>query len=311
MILSMLPFLPKGAMNSSISKPVPLYDDFEGPSCTPLIVKFLRGISIRPERQLPHRHPYYELFWFSRGTGTFLNDTSRIPFSPGTLGFVAPGRVHYWETSRDAEGWLLAFKPELLRSISTLPPLTSLPIFSYLTKKPLVKAIGKDAQDIQNLIDSLVHEFTGNSQLREPSIQSLMSLLLIHCSRLFPSQQSHVQGASRLITQRFMDLLDESIPAIRQVQEYAAELHITPHRLIECVKECTGQTAGSLIEERLLTEAKRLLLHTGLTMAEIAYNLGFKDPSHFGHFFKRHTGHSPGMERRLTAQSPPKPSLPS
>jgi AraC family transcriptional regulator, transcriptional activator of pobA len=68
---------------------------------------------------------------------------------------------------------------------------------------------------------------------------------------------------------------------------------MTPDRLNDHVKRATGVTAGHLLRQRILTEAKRQLVFTRLTVGEIAYELAFADPSHFGRFFKKQTGTTP------------------
>ncbi|MES1155772.1 MAG: helix-turn-helix domain-containing protein, partial [Pseudorhodoplanes sp.] len=74
---------------------------------------------------------------------------------------------------------------------------------------------------------------------------------------------------------------------------YADRLAMTADRLNTHVKRATGVTAGHLICHRILTEAKRELVFTGRAVAEIAYDLGFTDPSHFGRFFRKQTGTTP------------------
>ncbi len=68
---------------------------------------------------------------------------------------------------------------------------------------------------------------------------------------------------------------------------------MTADRLNDHVKRAAGVTAGHLIRQRVLTEAKRELVFTGRAIHEIAYELGFADPSHFARFFRKQTGMSP------------------
>ena len=74
---------------------------------------------------------------------------------------------------------------------------------------------------------------------------------------------------------------------------YADRLAMTPDRLNDHVKRATGVTAGHLIRQRVLTEAKRQLVFTNQAIQEIAYDLSFSDPSHFARFFRAQTGSTP------------------
>ncbi|MDB6080659.1 MAG: AraC family transcriptional regulator, partial [Akkermansiaceae bacterium] len=92
---------------------------------------------------------------------------------------------------------------------------------------------------------------------------------------------------------------------------YAKMLGVTSGHLNDTVSAQTGRPAGALIRERILLEARRLLLHSELQIAEIAYHLGFGDPSYFARFFRREDGRPPGdfrMEIREKYRSEPESS---
>ena len=88
-------------------------------------------------------------------------------------------------------------------------------------------------------------------------------------------------------------LVEEHFRRERLLSFYADKLAMTPDRLNDHVKRATGVTAGHLIRQRVLTEAKRQLVFTGAPIHEIAYDLAFSDPSHFTRFFRKQTGTTP------------------
>ena len=88
-------------------------------------------------------------------------------------------------------------------------------------------------------------------------------------------------------------LLDASFRTERLLGFYAAKLGMTIDRLNEQVKRSTGVTAGHLIRQRVLTEAKRQLVFTTQPIHDISAELGFADPSHFARFFRKQTGTAP------------------
>ena len=77
------------------------------------------------------------------------------------------------------------------------------------------------------------------------------------------------------------------------VHDYSLLLHVTESRLTSVTKRITGITAGQFVQERSLLEAKRLLIHSGATVSQIAFQLGFDDPAYFSRFFKKGAGRSP------------------
>ena len=84
----------------------------------------------------------------------------------------------------------------------------------------------------------------------------------------------------------------------RQVKVYADMLGVTANHLVETVRQTTGMTPGRILSDRLMLEAKRLLVHTQQSLSEIAYHLAFSDPSQFGRWFKNTGGLSPGKFRQ-------------
>jgi AraC family transcriptional activator of pobA len=88
-------------------------------------------------------------------------------------------------------------------------------------------------------------------------------------------------------------LIEEHFQTERQLAFYADKLAMTVDRLNDHVKRAIGVTAGHLIRQRVLTEAKRQLVFTSQPINEIAYALAFSDPSHFARFFRKHTGAAP------------------
>jgi AraC family transcriptional regulator, transcriptional activator of pobA len=75
-------------------------------------------------------------------------------------------------------------------------------------------------------------------------------------------------------------------------------LNISVDHLNKTLKIQTGKTAHQFIEEMLLVESKALLLHTELSVAEIAWQLAFTDPSHYNKFFRKLTAVTPLMYRK-------------
>jgi len=103
---------------------------------------------------------------------------------------------------------------------------------------------------------------------------------------------------SHSLVGRFRQCVDEHVPRIVKVGDYAKLLRISRYRLNRKVNEQIGTTASRVIHDRLLLEAQHLLLHSESTVSEIAYSLHFVDPSYFGRFYRRRQGVTPAEYRR-------------
>jgi len=103
---------------------------------------------------------------------------------------------------------------------------------------------------------------------------------------------------------RFEKMIESHFRSRRPLAEYARELAISPTHLNRIAHQAAGRSASALVSERMLREARRLLIYTNLTAAEIAYELGFNDPAHFSRVFAKGTGLPPVLFRQRLSQNP-------
>jgi AraC family transcriptional activator of pobA len=128
------------------------------------------------------------------------------------------------------------------------------------------------------------------------SMRSLLALIAVGVARLAASRARTgtitLAPADATVAQ-LRALVDEFFRSEHLLGFYAEKLGMTVDRLNDHVKRATGVTAGHLIRQRLLTEAKRQLVFTTQPIQDIAQELSFSDPSHFARFFRKHTGTTP------------------
>jgi AraC-like DNA-binding protein len=74
---------------------------------------------------------------------------------------------------------------------------------------------------------------------------------------------------------------------IKTAKEFAANLSVHPNHLNALLKKHTGQNISTHIKNRLLEEAKVLLLQTDWNLQDIGYSIGFADQPNFNLFFKK------------------------
>jgi AraC family transcriptional regulator, transcriptional activator of pobA len=144
-------------------------------------------------------------------------------------------------------------------------------------------------------------KYNGNSrpEQRDRIVRLLLQLILMKMNRFYlPGNGTNSSRREAELVRRFLVNLEQNPKVASAVSSHAASLSVSPETLSETVKKETGKTPGTLIRERVLLEAKRLLLHTSLSVSEIAYQLLFKDPSYFNRFFRRATGKTPAEFRK-------------
>jgi AraC family transcriptional activator of pobA len=134
-----------------------------------------------------------------------------------------------------------------------------------------------------------------NDVIRNSFIEILYDLLLSNNNRKDlepPRRDSKFE-----LTTKFLELLSEFFRTERQVIFYASKLFITPRHLSQVVKAVTGKTAGELIDEIVIGEAKILLANHSLNISGVAEALNFANSSFFGKYFKKNTSLSPSVYR--------------
>lgn len=156
---------------------------------------------------------------------------------------------------------------------------------------------------LESILDELSHPQAANSMM----IVAHLRIVLVTILRASGMEEiaTFTHGNSAHYLQRFRQLLEAGFRAHHPVSHYAQELGITHDRLHAiCVREL-DKTPKSLIAERLAREAALGLERSTLSVKQLSYSLGFRDPAHFSNFFRRMTGLTPGRFRRLTVTANP------
>ncbi len=111
--------------------------------------------------------------------------------------------------------------------------------------------------------------------------------------QLKSSNRSVSNNIDEILLNEFNFLLTKNIKHSRSVKYYADRLAISTKKLNSMLKEYTGKRAKEYIEERIISDAKKLLLETPDTIKQISYTMGFTEPTNFNKFFKKYNSITP------------------
>ena len=276
----------------STSQAIPLYPfPYAGDHAFPFRINYLDPADSSEWDSDPDRHAFYALFWFESGRGTHHIDFEPYPLRPNTLFLLRPGRVHFFDIQTPVSGYALFFPDEFIA------PLTNadvVPLFYTTDLYPVVTPRPAETTHFKQLIHWIYAEYSRPARGQLNAIQHLMQLLFIAIERAHRLPTTSA-GFSTLhpLTTRFQLLIDQEFHREHQLQAYAARLGVTPDHLSQVVKDSLGVTAASLIRQRIMVEARRLLAHTDYTATQIGHLVGFDDSAYFGRFFKRESGQTP------------------
>ena len=244
-----------------------------------------------------HRHRnLFQILVIARGGGEMTYETATIPFE-APCAILTPATVAhgYRFRAEETEGFVVSFTEDEVQGIGERSG-EALARLRALSTDPVVSFGEAEVARVMTLCNALNEESFLAREGYRLAMRGYLVLVAIEIARLAASRAR--TGAMTL------KVADPTVEALRQLVEthfrterllnfYAAKLAMTADRLNDHVKRATGVTAGHLIRQRVLTEAKRQLVFTNQPIHEIAYDLAFSDPSHFARFFRKQTGSTP------------------
>ena len=245
-----------------------------------------------------HRHRnLFQVLLIESGGGEMSFETSIVPFkAPAAI--LVPARVahgfHF--RPRVTDGWVLTFTEDVAGAIGENSGEALARLKTVATDPILLLAGAGEAKHLSRLCAELNEEASFAREGYRLAMRALLAMIAIEVVRLAASRAR--SGAVTLApadarVEELRRLIDANFRQQRQISFYAKSLAMTADRLNDHVKRATGVTAGHLIRQRVLTEAKRQLVFTNQSIHEIAYDLAFSDPSHFTRFFRKQTGTTP------------------
>ncbi len=257
---------------------------------------------------LPHRHEFYTILLLRNACGKHFVDYVEYPMKPGIIFLLSPGQVHQVISNIKPAGDIIMFNDEFLeRNYIDKDFISNLGLFSCSTSVPPIEVPVEMMDQFSAYGNEISKAFNSNNSYKYDIIASYLKLFLISCrSYAVASQEENPQAleAGKQLVRKFKMLLEENFEKWHRVSTYADEMSITPDYLNNVVKSNIGKTAKELINDRVILEAKRIGLHTQLSNKEIAYQLGFDDPSHFSKFYKNNEGISfAAFRKTLSIQS--------
>jgi len=245
-----------------------------------------------------HRHRnLFQILLIESGAGEMTFEAARLPFAAPAAILVPAAVAHGFRFEpRVTQGWVLTFTEDAAVALADRAR-EALTRLRALASHPIIPIT--DEAERARLSKLCAELFEEGSLAREGyrvAMRGLLALIAVGVARLAASRARTgsvtLQPADATVAQ-LRALVDEFFRREHQLGFYAEKLGMTVDRLNDHVKRATGVTAGHLIRQRVLTEAKRQLVFTTQPIQDIAEELAFSDPSHFARFFRKHTGTTP------------------
>ena len=245
-----------------------------------------------------HRHRnLFQILLIERGGGEMTFDAAQLSFTAPAAILIPPATAHGFRFEPDVtDGWVVSFSEDAAGALTDRAG-EALARLRTLAEQPIVP-IGDEIE--RRRLSALCAElFEEHGLAREGyrlAMRGILVLIAVGVARLAASYARTgavtLRPADATVAQ-LRALVDEHFRRERLLGFYAEKIGITVDRLNDHVKRATGVTAGHLVRQRVLTEAKRQLIFTTQPIHDISEELAFADPSHFARFFRKQTGTTP------------------
>jgi AraC-like DNA-binding protein len=237
----------------------------------------------------PHKHHnYFELILLTSGTGTHTIDFHAYAINPPTLFTVRRDQIHHWNILSEPKGYVVIIKKSFIEKSLDRELYHLFDKISRFTCTPI-----HYTDYLEKLLELLSLECADSSSVNFIYLEGLLKALLSKIYESIAHEKSKVEHVPSNLLEQFKELLANEEVNMKQVAQYAEKLNTTPQNLNAVCRKFANQSASELIQSHILSEAKRLLIYTSKTIAEIAFQLQFTDASHFVKYFKKHEGQTP------------------
>ena len=265
-----------------------------------LISRFAPYLKIHKNLQQAHKHTFYHLVFFTEGAGSQTIDFQKFEVKPYQIYFMIPGQVHHWAFEGKVDGYVVNFSPKFFQSFLLKPDyLEQFPFFSGNANEAVINVEENLRIKLIGIFEKLLSETVENQRTTLDMVKLLLLELFILIGRtVITPQLKQTSPYNLTLLKNFKNLIETNYINNRLPKDYAELLYITPNHLNALCNDLLGIPAGEVIRNRVVLEAKRLLVNPQLGITEVANHLNFADNSYFTKFFKKQAGITPEEFRK-------------
>ncbi len=242
----------------------------------------------------PHKHDFYAAMLFTHGSGIHEIDFTVYDVKPGSLFFLALGQTHHWQLSDDIEGYIFFHSQEFYDLIYIKDSVRDFGFFSSMSQSRHIALQKDQTDDVAQLFQKILSEYKEQNELKTQMVVSLMTQLYIDATRMMVNSES--QNRHDYYSQRFLEfenLVESHFITEKAPSKYANMMHMTQKHLNRIVKTVVNKTTSDIIADRVILEAKRMLVYSENHFNQVAFDLGYEDYAYFSRLFKNKTNESP------------------
>ena len=240
----------------------------------------------------PHVHrDLNHIILIAEGGGSMRADGDAVAFDAPCLLLVPAGIIHGFTWHRDSRGWVTtiadSYLQHLLNRDGDLQPM-------FRTPRAVPLPPG-DLGEVEARIERLAQELAWAGPGQRAAVEALLLWLMVQALRraALTEDGTIAGGRQARLVARLRERIEQRFRSREPVADHARALGVSETALRHACARVAGLSPAAMLDERALLEARRLLLYSNLSVAEVAYAIGFEDPAYFSRFFTRHAGRPP------------------
>jgi len=240
--------------------------------------------SFIPEK--PHRHTFHQILYVEEGAGIHKIDFEDYSIDSPIIYFISAGQVHDLNFKKQVtKGYLINFNAEFFTSfLAKSHCIDKLPFFRINGNFTSYQIKQEKAEELKEIFDKINFEYKQQKRKSEDLIRIYLLELFYFILNDEENTDENINITNqRILINKFQKLVEENYTAEHYPKFYADKL---------------AKKAGEIIRNRIILEAKRLLINSELSISQISFQLGFEDNSYFTKFFKTHARISPSEFRQ-------------
>jgi len=252
-----------------------------------------------------HAHDFYSVILFTGGTGSIVINNDSYKVQSQTICIIGPNQMHSFEGLEDVKGTIFFFCQDFY--VEEFSFIRLLNLFAYTTQtgsEVCYPCMGIDDREF-NAINSVINSIKNEYDLYTPSnnsaviIRSHLNILVLKLTELFESKSGKSNKNDSILIHSLSHMVDSYFIKEQHLAFYTSAFNISESQLNDICQRHFNSGLKKILQNRLMQEARKLLLSSDLSVSEIAYKLNFEDNSYFNKVFKSKTGLTPKKFRDI------------
>ena len=242
---------------------------------------------------VPHRHSFYQVIWFT-SAGQHFVDYEVIEHPANTILFIADNQVHHFCNESPNKGFLFHFNDYFIQKSSpVLMDRYAISIFGELGISS-IHLEKSQTEKFQAVTDLIIDEVEHKSYNHSDQVFHLFQVFLMEIERILNAKQNKEERQDDYnIVVAFKKLIHQNLDQHLNIETYAAELNTNVKKLTAICKTYLALTPANFVKQRKVLEAKRMLSNQNIAIQNVAFSLGFDQPTYFTKYFKKEVGLTP------------------